>query len=239
MENKVPGNIWIVMPVYNEEEAVPEVIREWSEQLQQSAVNYTFCALNDGSKDSTLAQLQKCQSLYPNIKIIDKENTGHGQSCITGYEAALQNGAEWIFQIDSDGQCDPKFFPQLLEQIPEHKAVFGFRKKRDDGFQRFLISRVVSLFTFGATGVWVKDANVPYRLIHKDIMAKAISLIPKDFHLANIFLSVLVRKQTPIKWVNIHFRDRAGGSPSVKTFSFFKHGTKLFKQLKRAVKSIE
>jgi hypothetical protein len=46
-----------------------------------------------------------------------------------------------------------------------------------------------------------------------------------------------VQKNTPIKWVDIHFRDRAGGSPSVKTFSFAKHGMKLYKQLKAAVKN--
>lgn len=239
MKNNTIGMIWIIMPVYNEEEAAPGVIKEWSQQLEALDIDYTFCALNDGSKDSTLAQLKQCQATYPNIKIVDKKNTGHGQTCVTGYEMALENGAEWIFQIDSDGQCDPQYFPDLLKQIPEHKAVFGYRRKRDDGMQRFLISRVVSFFTLAATGVWVKDANVPYRLIHRDIMAKAVPLIPKDFHLANIFLSVLVRKQTPIQWVDIRFRDRTGGSPSVKTFSFFKHGTKLFKQLRKAVKNIE
>jgi len=239
LEKNASGNIWIIMPVYNEEEAVAGVIKEWSAQLEQAGVEYTFCALNDGSRDSTLEKLHECQSAYPHIKIIDKKNTGHGQTCVTGYETAIQNGAEWIFQIDSDGQCDPAFFPQLLQQIPRSKAVFGYRKTRDDGFQRFIISRFVSLFTYAATGVWVKDANVPYRLMHRSVVANALPAIPRDFHLANIFLSVLVRRQTTIKWVNIHFRDRTGGSPSVKTFSFFKHGMKLYRQLKKAVKNMK
>jgi hypothetical protein len=59
--------------------------------------------------------------------------------------------------------------------------------------------------------------------------------IPTDFHLANIYVSVLANKMEKIKWVPIHFRDRSGGSPSVKTFSFVKHGFKLFRQLKEAV----
>lgn len=237
MNNFTKGAVWIIMPVYNEEEAVPGVIKEWSEALATMGIDYTFLMLNDGSKDATLQKLQESQARYPNIQVMDKANSGHGQSCITGYEIALQNGAEWIFQIDSDGQCDPRFFKDVWAQSVQHKAIFGFRRTRDDGFQRFLISRIVSLFTYVATGVWVKDANVPYRLVHRDIMQQVLPHIPRDFHLANIFVSVLVQKNTPIKWVDIHFRDRAGGSPSVKTFSFAKHGMKLYKQLKAAVKN--
>jgi len=225
------------MPVYNEEEAVPGVIKEWSEMLATTGVDYTFLILNDGSKDATLQKLNESKNIYPNIQIVDKANSGHGQSCITGYEMAVAQGAEWIFQIDSDGQCDPRFFKDMLAQTGSSKAIFGYRSTRDDGFQRFLISRVVSMFTYVATHVWVKDANVPYRMIHKEVMQKILSKVPRDFHLANIFVSVLVQKNTPIQWVDIHFRDRAGGSPSVKTFSFAKHGMKLYRQLKAAVKN--
>lgn len=226
------------MPVYNEEEAVPGVIKEWSDALQKSGIDYIFLILNDGSKDNTLAILKDCQAKLPNIEIIDKQNSGHGQTCIMGYRKALENGAEWIFQLDSDGQCDPVYFKDVLGQIKSHQAVFGYRKKREDGFSRFLISRVVSLFAFGATGVWLKDANVPYRLMHRSLLEKALPLVPDDFYLANILVSVLVRKQTKIKWVDIIFRDRTGGSPSIKTFSIMKHGSKLYKQLKTAVKEI-
>ncbi len=237
MNNITKGPVWIIMPVYNEEEAVPGVIKEWSEMLATTGVDYTFLILNDGSKDATLQKLNESKNIYPNIQIVDKANSGHGQSCITGYEMAVAQGAEWIFQIDSDGQCDPRFFKDMLAQTGSSKAIFGYRSTRDDGFQRFLISRVVSMFTYVATHVWVKDANVPYRMIHKEVMQKILSKVPRDFHLANIFVSVLVQKNTPIQWVDIHFRDRAGGSPSVKTFSFAKHGMKLYRQLKAAVKN--
>lgn len=222
------------MPVYNEEEAITSVLDEWRTQLDSLNINYTFCILNDGSKDSTLSILEKYAATYPQLKIIDKPNSGHGQSCLTGYRIALENGASWILQLDSDGQCDPKYFANFTPLCGQHKAIFGFRAHREDGFARFLISRFVSLFTMAATGKWIKDANVPYRLISADIMSNAVPKIKDDFFLANIYLSVLVSKQTRIKWVNITFRDRSGGSPSIKTFSFVKHGVTLFKQLRAA-----
>jgi len=222
------------MPVYNEEESISGVIEEWHQVLSASKLNFTLCILNDGSKDSTLSLLKKYELKYPEIKIVDKPNTGHGQTCITGYKLALENKADWIFQIDSDGQCDPVFFPQFIALAKDNKAIYGKRKTRDDGFKRTMISKFVTMFTYFATGQWIWDANVPYRLIHESVMKNIVEKVPKDFHLANIYVSVLTNKQSKIKWVDIHFRDRSGGSASVKTFSFVKHGFKLFKQLKEA-----
>lgn len=228
-------NLWVVMPVYNEEEALPGVINEWYPALEKTGLNFTLLVLNDGSKDGTLAYLRSAESKFPKMRVVDKPNSGHAQTCLDGYRLALKEGADWIFQIDSDGQCDPKFFPRLLQYTGTHKAIYGRRTKRDDGFQRMVVSRFVSLFTYVATGTWVRDANVPYRLIHRDIMTRIVDRVPKDFHLANIYVSVLSQQFGGIKWVPIHFRDRAGGSPSVKTVSFVKHGFKLFRQLKQAV----
>lgn len=230
------NHLWVVMPVYNEEEALGSVIEEWIPVLKQAGVPYTFCILNDGSKDNTLHILQQYALKYPEIKIVDKSNSGHGQTCVLGYQMGLEQGADWIFQIDSDGQCDPRYFSQLLAEAEHHKAVYGHRITRDDGLQRIIISKFVRLFTLVATGQWITDGNVPYRLIHADLMRNIAYSVPADFHLANILVSVLTNKQEKIKWIPIHFRDRSGGSPSVKTFSFMKHGMKLFRQLRAAVR---
>lgn len=228
--------LWVIMPVYNEEECIKGVSDEWLEELRKYNFHFTFCILNDGSKDNTLTILRDIESKEKEVLVIDKENTGHGQTCVYGYNYAIENGAEWVFQIDSDGQCDPKYFQAVLEQTENHKVVYGFRKTRDDGFQRFMVSRVVSIFVFFATGVWVRDANVPYRIMKAELLQKTLDKIPKDFNLANILVSVLLRKQEKIKWINIHFRDRMGGSPSVKTSMFAKHGLTLFKQLRQSAK---
>jgi dolichol-phosphate mannosyltransferase len=223
---------WVIMPVYNEEEAVPKVIKDWLKILKSTlGSDFTFCAINDGSKDNTLNILNEIALHEKNVKVVDKPNSGHGQSCVFGYKLALENGAEWIFQMDSDGQCDPQYFPAVIEASKNQKVVYGYRKTRDDGTKRFLISRVVSLFAYLSTGVWVKDANVPYRLMHRSTLENYVNKIPSDFHLANILLSVIQQKFFGISWVTIHFLNRAGGTPSVKAYSFAKHGIKLFRQL--------
>jgi dolichol-phosphate mannosyltransferase len=227
--------LWVVMPVYNEQECIKQVILEWLDTLRKQAFSFTLCVLNDGSKDQTAIILDNLAQTEKELKVVHKENTGHGQTCILGYKLGIEAGAEWIFQIDSDGQCDPQFLSAVIDKSHQHKVVYGFRKTRDDGFKRFMISRVLSFFTLAATGTWVADANVPYRYMHRDTLADVLPKIPTDFYLANILVSVFQQRNPGIHWVNIHFRDRAGGSPSVKAISFVKHGIKVFKQLRAAV----
>ena len=221
------------MPVYNEEISLGHVVASWYPVLEKTCTSFTICILNDGSKDNTLKIANELAAKHPSIKVVDKPNTGHGQTCAYGYQLALDNGAEWVFQIDSDGQCDPQYFHKFVEASPKHKVLYGYRAIREDGFQRYLVSRIVSFFTLFATGVWVRDANVPYRLMHRSSIENIIKKIPTDFHLSNILVSVLQQKYNGIFWVNITFLDRFGGTPSVKPYSFAKHGLKLFKQLKR------
>jgi dolichol-phosphate mannosyltransferase len=232
------NKVWVVMPVYNEEASISHVLDNWLPVFETTLSDFTLCVLNDGSKDGTLQILQTYAEQHPQIQIVDKPNSGHGQSCILGYQKALEAGAEWVFQIDSDGQCNPAFFQSILAHSDKHMAIYGYRKTRDDGWRRFYISRVVSIFIFMATRVWVKDANVPYRLMHASALRHIVDLVPKDFHLANILISTYQQYKFGIKWVNIHFDDRFGGEPSVKVSLFAKHGLILFKQLRSAFSAV-
>lgn len=228
------SKLWVVMPAYNEEECVRHVAEEWLETLKQNYPDFIFLVLNDGSKDSTLAILNSIACNEDNFRVIDKLNSGHGQACLEGYRIALKHEAEWILQIDSDGQCDPVYFEMFLNKASGGNIIYGWRKSRDDGWRRLWISRFVTLAAFVATGVWVKDANVPYRLMHRTTLENIVGLVPRDFYLANILVAVLQEKYFGISWVPIHFRNRMGGTASVKTYSFVRHGVKLFRQLRTA-----
>ena len=220
------------MPVYNEEASIGHVLDDWIPVLDSTLNSYVLCVLNDGSKDKTSQILDDFASGNERIKVVHKDNSGHGQTCIYGYQMALDNGADWVFQIDSDGQCNPKYFASVVANSANNPVVYGYRETRDDGWRRYYISRIVSVFIWIATGVWVKDANVPYRYMHKTTLLHILPLVPKDFHLANILISTYQQYRYGIKWVNIHFEDRFGGEPSVKVSLFAKHGIVMFQQLR-------
>jgi dolichol-phosphate mannosyltransferase len=160
------------------------------------------------------------------------ENIGHGQTCLLGYRHACWSGAAWVFQIDSDGQCDPAHFSALWAERGNHDVVYGHRSVRRDGWKRKLSSALVRLVVRVASGASCVDANVPYRLMSTTKLLPLVNTVPSQFDLANIALAVQIkragRRETSVPIV---FRPRAGGEPSVPLMRFAGKAVELFGQL--------
>jgi glycosyltransferase involved in cell wall biosynthesis len=236
MPNTGPFNderLYVVMPIYNEEASVAEVVREWKACLEQVAPDHRILILNDGSKDNTAEILAGIAASTPGIEVINKPNSGHGRTCIYGYGEAIARGARWVFQIDSDGQCDPRYFASVWARRATHLAILGQRVDRDDGLARKFISLFCRVATHVATGVPVRDPNVPYRLVRADVLAAAVRDFPADFGLSNILVAVIVQKGLGrrMAFEPIGFRDRTGGEPSVKWMKFVTEGWRLYAAL--------
>jgi len=226
----------IVMPVYNEEANIRNVLEEWFPVLDEQGISYCFVPLNDGSKDGTLDVLKEMAAQHPEkIAWIDKPNSGHGRTCRVGYERALEMGALWILQIDSDGQCDPAYFSEFWRQREEADCVFGFGSVRDDGLARKVISRICTLLTTLVAGVAVRDGNVPYRLMCREALEKGLSQVPADFDIQNVALTVALKRLPELRWkyVPIRFRDRQGGSNSINIPKIAKMGWNMLRELRR------
>ena len=218
MENNNQAELLIVMPVYNEEASVRKVVLEWFTEIEQWTEKFTFLIIDDGSKDSTPSRLEGlAQRLGPRIEIIRQANQGHGQSCLNGYRLAVERNIPFVFQIDSDGQCDPQFFSAFWKSREEADVLFGVRRTRDDGLARVLISGGCRMATSLLAGTDLKDANVPYRLIRTDALKEALGRIPADFDMQNVALTVALKRDRRLRWkyIPIHFRDRQGGTNSI------------------------
>jgi dolichol-phosphate mannosyltransferase len=225
-----------VMPVYNEEANIAAVIMEWLQAFGRERINARLLAVNDGSKDNTLSILQKLQSQYPDqLVVLDKPNSGHGRSCRAGYDAALQQEAPWVLQIDSDGQCDPAFFPLFWAKRSAADCIFGLRVTRDDGLVRKIISKGASTLTSIITGRDLKDANVPYRLLKRSALEKALPSVPKDFEIQNIALTLALKRDPTLRWayVPIRFRARQGGTNSINLRKIAQMGFRMLREIHR------
>jgi glycosyltransferase involved in cell wall biosynthesis len=208
----------VVMPIYNEEANIEAVVTEWVEELNRLGISFALLAINDGSKDGTGFALQRLAERYPgSVTPVEKRNGGHGQACRTGYSLAVEGGSDWTLQIDSDGQCDPRFFSSFWSCRDEVDAVFGVRKTRDDGLSRVLVSAGCRIATSLLCGIDLKDANVPYRLIRTSVLKEALIRIPNDFDMQNVALTLTLKRDSSLRWkyVPIHFRERQGGTNSI------------------------
>jgi len=218
----------VVVPVYNEESAIVSVLTEWRRELLRTVPNFLILVVNDGSKDGTLNALSALK--WPELRIHTHPNRGHGQSCLVGYQEAAKWGARYVFQIDSDGQCDSVAFRLIWERRQDAPAIYGRRITRDDGFSRRIITTILRWSLKLKRKTRLNDTNVPYRLYETKTAAEAAKNIPSSFDLANIALALVLEPKGFIE-VPIHFRDRVGGHASVRFFGFARKARKLFADL--------
>jgi len=226
----------IVMPVYNEQASVRKVVLEWFHELQNWTENFAILAINDGSQDDSLLILRRlAEQLGSRLQILDQANKGHGQSCLVGYREACRRKIPYVFQIDSDGQCDPQYFFRFWRDRESYDVIYGQRVKREDGWRRVLAS-----YALRSTLLWIAqanciDANVPYRLMRTAQLLPVLDKIPGDFHLANVALAVLLRRDTSWRQasVPIRFRERYGGEPSVRLGKFGEKARELHMQMRQ------
>ena len=163
------------MPIYNEAANIGSVLREWFDCLDKVAPDFVLLAINDGSKDDTQTVLESLGSeLGPRLRVVSKPNSGHGSSCREGYELALAAGAHWIFQIDSDGQCDPADFPKLLAALSEHDLVVGYRVRRADHWIRRAMSRAFRTVHRLLFPVRLRDPSCPYLIIRRPALERVL-----------------------------------------------------------------
>lgn len=222
----------LVVPVYNEQDAVVEVLREWRAELSRTVGDGRFLILvvDDGSRDETPARLAALS--WPELRVHRHTNRGHGQSCLVGYIEAHRMGATFIFQIDSDGQCDPAGFAAVWALRDKAASVYGRRVTRDDGLARRVISLVLRLSLKIARRTRLNDTNVPFRLYRAPLAAAAAARIPADFNLANIAMALLLEPEGFLE-VPIHFRDRIGGEAAVRLWGFAPKALRLHRDLFR------
>ena len=222
----------LIIPVYNEEECIITVLEEWTRAMRRENIPTLIIVIDDGSTDDTLERIANYtfKEHRDDILAIHQANQGHGQSCLTGYRKALELKIPRVFQIDSDGQCDPAFFPLIWQARDQACAIYGKRRYRDDGPARILISWVLRQFLRVVTRTRLSDSNVPFRLYQSKYLEEALSKIPKTFHLANIAVALLLEPMGFVE-IPIHFRNRQGGHPSVNWIGFARKAVQLHQQL--------
>ena len=222
--------IYFVLPAYNEEANIEEVIAQWHpicEKINAEGNEAHLIIANDGSKDKTFAIMQSLQSKYPLLEPLDKPNSGHGATVLYLYRYAIAGKAHYIFQTDSDGQTLPEEFWQMWNNRHNYDFQIGTRGGRQDGASRVFVTKTLRLVVWLMFHVWVKDANTPFRLMKADKLIPILNVIPQDYNLANVAVSAIaVRWHYNIGWYPITFRPRQGGVNSINMRRVFKIGIK-------------
>ena len=223
--------IYFVMPAYNEAENIENTIKLWYpvvEKISEGGANSAMLVIaNDGSKDNTFAIMQDLKDKYPLFEPLDKPNSGHGATVLYLYRYAIENGVDYIFQTDSDGQTDPDEFWQMWENRERYDFQIGHRCGRQDGLSRILVTKTLRIIVWLMFHEWVIDANTPFRLMNIKKLKPIMDVIPKDYFLCNVAISAIaVKWKYRIGWYKITFKPRQGGVNSINMKRIVKIGWK-------------
>jgi glycosyltransferase involved in cell wall biosynthesis len=124
-------DISVIIPIYNEEEALPAFYRALSEALDQLPQSAEIIFADDGSTDGSADRLDAIAETDPRVRVLHLSRN-YGQTA--ALMAAIQNSSgDVVIPMDGDGQNDPADIPRLLEKLAEgFDVVSGWRLARED-----------------------------------------------------------------------------------------------------------
>ena len=199
----------LVVPIYNEEENVQNLLAEVAEVLLPHGP-FEALLVDDGSKDRSLQRMREWKQAHAatwlRIVVLAK-NSGQSAAVMAGVEQAR---APIVTTMDGDMQNDPRDLPAMVARVQagECDAVVGVRRKRKDTWTRRMSSRIGNGVRNWLTGDRVTDAACGIKAIRRDCWLRA----PK-FVGMHRFMATLVRYQGgKVVEVDVHHRPRAAGT---------------------------
>lgn len=216
----------LVMPAYNEEEAIEKVVEAWHTYFSKELPNlqWQILVVNDGSKDRTGAILDQLSEKLPHLQVMHQKNQGHGNSVLNGYEKALRQQSDYIFQTDSDHQLVPEDFMAFWSARKNSPFILGNRVNRKDPFIRLMVTLILRFIILLRFRKYIPDSNIPYRLMKTSFLQQIMHHMPAERPFApNVFLSVLAAKND-VKLMNLPVQHlaRETGEVSIKKWKLFK-----------------
>jgi glycosyltransferase involved in cell wall biosynthesis len=203
--------VLIVMPAYNEQEAIGDVIGE----VRRTLPSVDCLVVNDGSTDDTAAVARAAGATVADLAV----NLGVGGAMRVGFKYALAHGYDVVVQIDADGQHDPSAVPKLIAELANADVVIGARFAGEGDYQahgvRRFAMRIIARILSRTSKTRLTDATSGF----KACGPRAVALFAIDYpaeYLGDTVeaLVIAARAGCRITQVPVSMRPRAGGTPS-------------------------
>ncbi len=209
-------NLTIIIPVYNEEDAIESTLSELLHLAQFE--KWEIIVVNDGSLDNTKTVLEK----FTTVKVINHPyNKGYGAALKSGIKSSK---TDLICFFDADGQHNPADVKNLLDNIGSFDMLVGERGKdshkewiRKPG--KWILSKVANFLT----GKKISDLNSGLRIIKREIIVKLLHLFPDGFSFSTTSTIAFLNLGFNLGYFPITTKKRIGKS----TVKQIKHGSNV------------
>ena len=163
-------DISIVVPLYNEEESLPELHTWIKRVMDENGFSYEIIFVNDGSTDRSWEEIERLQALDRHVRGIKfQRNYGKSAALHVGFQAT--NG-EVIITMDAELQDSPDEVPALYRMIIEDKfdLVSGWKKKRYDPLSKTIPTKIYNGVNRMMSGIKLHDMNCGLKAYRKEVV---------------------------------------------------------------------
>ncbi|MGO9009416.1 MAG: glycosyltransferase family 2 protein [Bryobacteraceae bacterium] len=219
-----PEALLVIVPAYNEDGAVGEVVRE----VEQQVPGVPVLVIDDCSTDATVAAARAAGAEVLSLP----HHLGLGGAVQAGYKLAFELGFEYVIRVDGDGQHDARYIPRILEKLKESQAemVIGARMGAEgDGWRtrrlRALGTRFFRIVLRPILGKPVQDPTSGFVGVNRRALALFSASFPLEYPEIEA-LVVLQRRRFRFEEVPCRMRPRKAGRSSitaVKSLSYIVH----------------
>lgn len=151
--------ISVIVPVFNEEESLPELTQWISRVMNEHGFSYEVILINDGSTDRSWEVIQKVSSQNPYLKGLNfTRNYGKSAALDAGFRRAV---GEVVITMDADLQDSPDEIPGLYKMVTLEglDVVSGWKKERHDPLSKTIPSKFFNGVTRWISGIQLHDFN--------------------------------------------------------------------------------
>ena len=172
------GPAWLVLPTYNEAENVEPLVEAARAKLPPAA---QVLIVDDSSPDGTGKVADRLAERHENVQVLHRaRKEGLGPAYIAGFRYALERGAGFVLEMDSDFSHDPAYLPRLLDAAQRADLVLGSRYVAGGGVSdwgplRRAVSRGGSTYARWVLGLDVRDLTGGFKCFRREVL-EAIDL---------------------------------------------------------------
>ncbi|MDQ1769542.1 glycosyltransferase [Labilibaculum sp. A4] len=163
-------DISVVVPLYNEEESLPELLAWIDRVMQANSFSYEVVLVDDGSNDTSWTVIEDLQTKYSSVKGIKfRRNYGKSAALFSGFEIVK---GDVVITMDADLQDSPDEIPELYRMIKEEDfdLVSGWKQKRYDPISKTIPSKFFNRTARAMSGIKLHDFNCGLKAYKKKVV---------------------------------------------------------------------
>lgn len=200
--------ISVVIPVYNEEKCIEDIVIELKKILRESNTDYELIIVDDGSTDKSAEIIERLDG----IKFIrHSRNIGYGGALKTGIKKAKGN---IIAITDADGTYPSEMIPELIKHVDEFDMVVGARAKDSKNIS---LLRKPAKWVLGKLANYLSETDIPdlnsgLRVFKKDVAIRFYHIFPPGFSFTTTITLAMHCNDYDVKYIPIEYGKREGKS---------------------------